>query len=69
MKYSQLIKEPLLHFLLLGGALFLLYSFLNKDEERPEDFTIHITQSDIDRLTSAYEKNWSTSPDLSLIHI
>ncbi len=59
----QLLKEPLLHFLLLGGALFLLYSFLNKDEERPEDFTIHIAQSDIDRLTSAYEKNWSTSPD------
>ena len=69
MKYSQLIKEPLLHFLLLGGALFLLYSFLNKDEERPEDFTIHITQSDIDRLTSAYEKNWSTSPDSATLDL
>ncbi len=69
MKYSQILKEPLVHFLLLGGALFLLYSFLNKDEERPEDFTIHIAQSDIDRLTSAYEKNWSTSPDSATLDL
>ena len=65
----QLLKEPLLHFILLGGALFLLYSFLNKDEERPEDFTIHIAQSDIDRLTSAYKKNWSTSPDSATLDL
>ena len=69
MNLSQLLKEPLLHFLLMGGALFLLYSFLNKNEERPEDFAIHITQSDIDRLSSAYEKNWSTSPDSATLDL
>lgn len=69
MNISQLLKEPLLHFLLMGGALFMLYSFLNKDKERPEDFMIHITQSDIDRLTSAYEKNWSTLPDSTTLDL
>lgn len=59
----QLFKEPLVHFLLLGTLLFLLYSFLNKEGESAEDYTIHLGQSDIQRLTKAYEKNWSILPD------
>lgn len=60
---SKILREPLIHFLLLGGMLFALYSFLNKDEINPEDYTIHITQSDVDRLVKAYQKNWNSSPD------
>jgi len=60
---NKLIREPLIHFLLLGGLLFALYSFLNKDEVDPEDYTIHITQSDVDRLVKAYQKNWNSLPD------
>jgi len=60
---NKLLREPLIHFLLLGGLLFALYSFLNKDEIDPEDYTVHITQSDVDRLVKAYQKNWNASPD------
>jgi len=60
---NKLLREPLFHFLLLGGLLFALYSFLNKDEVDPEDYTVHITQSDVDRLVKAYQKNWNASPD------
>ena len=60
---NKLLREPLIHFLLLGGLLFALYSFLNKDEVNPEDYTIHITQSDVDRLVKAYQKNWNSLPD------
>ena len=60
---NKLLREPLIHFLLLGGLLFALYSFLNKDEVDPEDYTIHITQSDVDRLVKAYQKNWNSLPD------
>lgn len=60
---NKLLREPLIHFLLLGGLLFALYSFLNKDEVDPADYTIPITQSDVDRLVKAYQKNWNTSPD------
>jgi len=59
----RFLKEPLVHFLLLGALLFLLYSFLNKEGESAEDYTIHLAKSDIQRLTKAYEKNWSISPD------
>ena len=59
----RFLKEPLVHFLLLGALLFLLYSFLNKEGESAEDYTIHIAQSDIQRLTKAYEKNWNIPPD------
>ena len=60
---NKLLREPLIHFLLLGGLLFALYSFLNKDEVDPADYTIHITQSDVDRLVKAYQKNWNSLPD------
>ena len=58
-----MLKEPLVHFLLIGAALFALHSFVTKDEVRPEDYTIHLTQSDVDRLRQAYQKNWSSEPD------
>ncbi len=60
---NKLLREPLIHFLLLGGLLFALYSFLNKDEINPEDYTIHITKGDVDRLVKAYQKNWNSLPD------
>jgi len=63
------LKEPLVHFLLLGALLFLLYSFLNKDGENTEDYTIHIAKSDIQRLVKAYEKNWSISPDSATLQL
>ncbi len=60
---KNLLKEPLLHFLLIGGGLFFLYSFLNPNEEQIANNVIKIEESDVDRLVKAYEQNWSTPPD------
>lgn len=51
--YAALLKDPLIHFLFLGSALFFIeqtFSSANKNEK----MVIEITESDIARLT----KNW-----------
>lgn len=60
---TKILKDPLIHFLLLGGLLFLLYGFLNQNEEQPEDYHIVIEESDVDRLSKSYEQNWNAPPD------
>ncbi len=60
---TKILKDPLIHFLLLGGLLFLLYGFLNQNEEQPEDYHIVIEESDVNRLAKSYEQNWNAPPD------
>ncbi len=64
---SQLLREPLVHFLLLGAGLFLLYGFLNQKEESLESNTIYIEESDIERLVKTYRQNWNVLPDSSTL--
>lgn len=60
---KKILHEPLVHFLVLGGLLFLLYGFLNRNEENTDDLNIHIQQSDIERLISTYQQSWNGAPD------
>ena len=57
----KFFKEPLVHFLLLGAGLFVLFSFLNKgsSDERGE---IIVTQGHIEALALGFEKVWQRSP-------
>lgn len=59
---NKLFKEPLFHFLLIGAGLFLIYEWMNT--EKPADReTILITEFEVERLLSSYEKNWGQKPD------
>ncbi|MEZ4884807.1 MAG: peptidylprolyl isomerase [Chitinophagales bacterium] len=60
---TTILKDPLLHFLLLGGLLFALYGFLNRNEEQSGDYQIIIEASDVDRLAKSYQQNWNYPPD------
>lgn len=60
---KKLWREPLVHFLLIGGGLFFLYSFLNPSAEQIENNVIKIDDSDVERLIKAYQQNWSSPPD------
>lgn len=51
---KRLFHEPLLHFLILGGLLFLFYSF-SEDTEEAEN-SIVISKERIEQLTFALEK-------------
>jgi parvulin-like peptidyl-prolyl isomerase len=55
------LREPLLHFLLIGAALFVLYGLQN---DRPVDDgdRILISEADIDRLLTLWGKKWQRPP-------
>ncbi len=55
------LREPLLHFLLIGVALFLLYGIQN-DGLVDDGNRIVISQSDINRLSALWEKKWQRLP-------
>ncbi len=57
----RILKEPLLHFFVLGGLLFLLYVSLNRDALRAPD-EIVVDQARMDALAQQYRQVWGRSP-------
>ncbi|GMR15702.1 MAG: peptidylprolyl isomerase [Gammaproteobacteria bacterium] len=55
------LRDPLLHFLLLGVALFILYGLQN-DQPADDSNRIVISEADIDRLLTLWEKRWQRPP-------
>lgn len=55
------LREPLLHFLLIGAALFVFYN-MQTDDSADDSNSIVITESDIDRLITLWEKKWQRLP-------
>ena len=59
----ELLKEPLLHFLIIGSLIFIYYSWQNRGFESDESYDITIDDQDINRLISTYKMSWNTRPD------
>lgn len=57
---NRIFKEPLLHFLLIGAAFFLLFGLVN-DEESGEN-TIIINEQDVAEIVSKFEVQWKRQP-------
>lgn len=57
----KLIREPLLHFVVLAGLVFLAYSVLS-DRRSSEDMTISVSSSEIVRLAALYETEAGIRP-------
>ena len=57
---NKILKEPLLHFLLIGAALFILFNQFSGAESRQD--TIVIDDSDIDRMMSTWQMQWQRPP-------
>jgi len=60
--FSKLLKEPLLHFLLIGFGLFFLFSQLNSDEEASNTQQIIINKSNIEVLSVTFMEENSAAP-------
>ena len=59
--FKRLIKEPLLHFLLLGVALFFLfYQVADPNLDTPE--RIIVTQADVQRMKGQWQRQWRRPP-------
>jgi PPIC-type PPIASE domain len=57
-----LLREPLLHFLLLGGLMFAIFGRGNSDSGGA-DRQIVVSGADIDRLAAAFTRTWHRQPD------
>jgi peptidyl-prolyl cis-trans isomerase C len=60
---KRLLREPLLHFLLIGGTLFAVHAAINR--VRPASVSsarIEITEGDTDQLRRAWQMQWKRPP-------
>ena len=57
---KHLWKEPLVHFLLIGAALFILFNQVGDTSARED--TIVIDDSDVDRLINTWQMQWQRPP-------
>ena len=68
---KKLLKEPFLHFILIGIAMFLLYGLVN--ERTDSKNTIVINDFDVNALISKWEMQWKRPPSekelQQLIHL
>ncbi len=55
-------KEPLLHFLIIGALIFVVFSIVNKDEIDVSGNKIVITAADIEWLSANWSKKWNRQP-------
>lgn len=61
MQVNQLVREPLVHFFLLGALLFALFAWNNDDAMRSPD-EIVIDAQRVDALRSQFERVWQRPP-------
>ena len=59
---QQLVREPLIHFLLIGTVVFAAYGAGETNVERPESTVITVTDAQIDRLKEQFEVAWRRVP-------
>jgi peptidyl-prolyl cis-trans isomerase C len=59
---EKILKEPLLVFLLLGGAMFLLFQQVSNDNQS-DNSELVVTERQIKALSLGYEKVWQRPPN------
>jgi len=59
---SWLFREPLIHFLLLGTALFILQGWVSQEEESDSSRRIDISAGLIERLQETWTKQRKRTP-------
>lgn len=60
---TRLVREPLLHFLLIGGIIFVAFAYVNPDEsESDADNSIEITQQDLLQMVEQFRTTWRRLP-------
>ncbi|NOY00953.1 MAG: peptidyl-prolyl cis-trans isomerase [Verrucomicrobia bacterium] len=57
-----IIKEPLLHFMLLGACIYAVYGLLGTPEQDSLDRTISISEERIDAFISQWQSRWNRPP-------
>ncbi len=58
----KFLREPLLHFLLIGAAIYLLYGIFAEPAPETDGKTIVVTAGEIEWMRASWEKRWQRPP-------
>jgi hypothetical protein len=56
----RLLREPLFHFLAIGGLMFAVFTAMNDTSEPPADVIV-ITLERIEQISAGFESIWETT--------
>jgi len=59
---TRTVKEPLVHFLLIGGLIFAAFAYVDDTPPKPDTHQIIINQTDITTLSTRFESTWKRKP-------
>ncbi len=59
---QRIFREPLLHFLLLGAGLFILYSLMSKPDANVATDQIFVTEGLVENLAAGFARIWQRPP-------
>lgn len=62
LRIQTLWREPLLHFLLIGAALFLYFNLVGGVSEAPDTKRIVVSSGQVEQLVANFERTWSRPP-------
>lgn len=57
----RLLREPLIHFLILGAALFLVFDLI-RETDQPGERRIVVTTGQVEQLTAQFSRTWLRPP-------
>ncbi|PCH67418.1 MAG: hypothetical protein COC12_11455 [Rhodobacteraceae bacterium] len=60
---SRLLREPLIHFLVIGALMFVVYDAMNPSASAPPPNVITITPKSIERIRAGFVGVWKREPD------
>lgn len=58
----KLLREPLVHFMLIGAAIYLLYGVFAEQAPEADDKTIVVTAGEVEWMQTAWQKRWNRPP-------
>jgi len=62
LRIQTLWREPLLHFLLIGAALFLYFNLVGGVSEAPDTKRIVVSSGQVEQLVANFTRTWSRPP-------
>jgi hypothetical protein len=61
-RIHNVLREPLVHFLLIGAAIFGLFNLMNGSEEAGAQARITIPRAEVEQLASIWGQRWKRQP-------
>ena len=58
----RIVREPLLHFLLIGAVLFLLFNLVDEQNTVNTDGKVLVSGGRIEQLSNIFSKTWQRPP-------